>query len=295
MLSGRDYQQTGLKRFILYCTTFFISIFYSQDYAQRFMYGDFQLLYKPFIYRQFSIRVIDFLDKWVELKYGYAAMLFVGMFSILFVAACIYLIEGTRPDIKYKEILVLSIFSSFCISFSYEMKPADIATAFLFTAALAFLAHGDLNNYLLVFLISTTHRETSILLFFVFMVYCFNQDIKGFYSIAAIQIIFYFAFQFCIRSIFQDAPGLDLWYTFPENIQFYKNNLLYTFGFSFLIALILLTIRYQWKYKNRLLKIAFLQMSPVIFVCFFLFGQPLELRVFAEVFTTSIILMLPEL
>lgn len=280
-----------MKKLLLYLAAAIISIAYSWPYANHFMDGDFEMQLKPFIYRQFSIRVIYFLQHATGLEYGQSAAIFIMVFSVLYVSSILYLLNGIMPQIKQKEILALLIFCVFCILFMYEMKPYDVSISFFFTLALAYLAHGKSNHYLLVFLIACTQKETAIFLIVIFAFYCWRQDIDGYWIILFTQIVSYFYIQLTIKTIFQDAPGKEIWYSFFDNLVVYQANIFAAWVISCVLVLWVLVIQYGWNYKDRLLRIAFVQMFSFTFILFALFGQPFEFRVFAEVLPVSAILL----
>lgn len=274
--------------------SFTVSIVYAMGYTERYMDGTFETEVRPFIYRQLSIQIISLVEWLTHLPYGYAAMLAIGLFGVLFFHSVLYLLRVTHLDLENKEMFSLLALCVFCIIFQHYLKPYDLLIASLFTLAIGFLLRGEIGNYLVVFITACFARETAILLLPIYVVYCMKIYNLDLWQFAFVQVICFFFIQFSIRLYFETAPGSNYWLSFQSNLKNYADNFALLFFFFSVAVIYFVAVSKQWMYKSPILRLAFIVLFPILLFLHILFGQPFEFRTFAEVFPISFILLLPE-
>jgi hypothetical protein len=178
--------------------------------------------------------------------------------------------------------------------FQRYVKPYDLPTAAFFTLAVAFLARRQLGAYLLVFLLSSFNRETTILLLPVFLVYGWSRiDAVRYWMTAIAQVVTFVTVQAAIRYHFRNAPGSSVWISPVENMTAHWNHPAASLiGLAVAILVLWLVFR-QWQAKPVVLRTAFVILAPVLFLLYFIAGQAFEYRVFAELYSTAALLALP--
>lgn len=196
-----------------------------------------------------------------------------------------------RPGPYDEGITALILLSVFTMIFQRYLKPYDLPTAIFFTLALVFLAQNKMAVYLLIFLLSTINRETTILLLPVFIIFYWNHMSRSKYAmLIALQLVTFVTVQVAIRYVFRDAPGSVIWVEPFENIRRHIAAPWASLLALVLLGILLWRVRVNWAYKPRVLRVAFVVLAPALFVMYFLFGQAFEYRVFAEVFSVAAIL-----
>lgn len=281
-----------MKLILVSVFSFCIALVYGRVYAMNSMIVDWiGMELRPFIYRQIAYQSLRFLNKFMDYESG--AMLFIGLSGVLFVWAFVYLLNATHPEFKHKELAALITISLFCVAFISLVQPYDLMTAFLFTLAIATLAHGSGVNYLVVFAISSINRETTFLLIPISLLYGWGA--AGWWQLAFMQFFIFVLAQTLIRTVYQNAYGIDFALSPGSNLRAFVEEPLKAYATYIVTFFFLLTIKKQWENQASILKLSFIILIISLTILYFLFGQPFEFRVYAELFPIACALCIPRM
>jgi hypothetical protein len=200
-------------------------------------------------------------------------------------------------DLGYSEflknivnIVTLSIMPLFFL-FGYIY---DFTGLFLITLGLLLLSQKRFAWFLLVFVLATLNKETSILLTVIFVLHYWRRiDRNKFLWITIIQLALFFIIKGSLTYYFSGNPGSFVEYHLSEHILFFKiaPTALLILSLILAIGLVLLVI-IGWKHKPVLIRNSTVIFAP-LFVTYIFFGFPLEMRVFLEFLPILMILFLP--
>ena len=153
---------------------------------------------------------------------------------------------------------------------------------FLFTFSLWLLYKRKWRQYLVVFILTTLNKETSIFLSAIFLLYYVKRlDKKTFYSLLSLQVFFYLIIRFSLMWFFRNNPGDIIYPGFFEHMKEYKQHPILLLFTILLFFSILFFIKRNWENKNDFLRSA--TIVPVfILPLYFWGGMPMEFRVFLE-------------
>ncbi len=175
-------------------------------------------------------------------------------------------------------LLILAL--PFTVYFGYLY---DLPQLFLFTFSLWLLYKKRWGWYLILFILTTLNKETSILLSVVFYIYYFKKlDKKIFYQLLLAQFSIYLFIRFSLIWVYRHNPGNIVYPTFFEHLNQYKTQpILFLLTLLLFFSVFLLT-RKNWAKKNSFLKSATI-VPLLILPLYFFGGMPMEFRVFLEV------------
>lgn len=271
-----------MKRFFTAIYSFVIAASCAYPYLKVLDYTRMEV--KPFIYRQLSIQIIHFLQN-LGMGLELSTVLVFGLGGVAFVFSLLYLL-GNR------EWLAISLLFVFVLIFSAYPKPYDLLTATFFILAISFLQKRNIGMYLLVFVLSTLNRETTILLVPAFLIYCWKKVPAIQYALLTIvQGAIFFGIQAGIRYMFRNVPGPEAWMEPVHNLQYHLANPIPTIIFLTVLAILLWKVFQGWEKKPLPLRLSFLLLFPAFVALYIVFGQPYEYRVFAEVYPLAALLV----
>lgn len=160
----------------------------------------------------------------------------------------------------------------------------DLATLAVFTWALAILAEGNDDLYLVIFLLATIARETAILLIPLYWIT--RRQLPG----VVMQLGLYGAIRSIILLYLVNNPGV----TAEMHLVDFILRLSHPHAVpSTLLALSIgVAVLWRWPGKPLFLRHAFLVMIPALTVLHFLVGYPFEVRMFLEVWPVVMLLLL---
>lgn len=279
-----------LRGAILAVYAFFVSAAYASPYIRILDY--YHMIEKPFVFRQLSIWGVTLLQSMGPDSVT-ASYLFFGLGGILLFYSLLY--AFTLWQIGHAEIWTVALLAAFVVLFYAYPKPYDMLTAAFFTLAIVTLARNQLSAYLVIFFLSSLNKETTILLLPVFMIHYWRRlHPRQYWLLALIQAVTFVTMQGTIRFIFRDAPGSSFWFSPVKNIAdhwiYLSTSLL---SLAAIVPLLWLVFR-QWRYKPMLLRTAFVVLAPVLAILYFVAGRPFEFRVFAEMYSVTALLALPQ-
>lgn len=291
-----------MRRFVFHIFIAIIAGLVTYGYAAPFWMGDESVFYtekmigtdlvKPFVYRQF----FPFLARGVIQLTGFRAdYVVVGLaviFGIAFTFAMTWLLSLWLLQTYSQENIELgAIVALFCFVLLFQNFRAvyDLPTALFFTLALGYLARKRIIEYLIVFTIACTNRETTILLVLVFMAdYIFSGDFQSkdhrrfvFYIIY--QILAFLSIQLALRQIFVANAGTTAWVRPLYNVKAYLAQPLGLALVLLFAAVITVVIQKSWNLQPRFLKISLAALSPII-PMHFIFGGAFEFRSMIEIY-----------
>lgn len=287
-----DLFENELRGAVLALYAWFVSMAYALPYYRNRIGGDFETYMKPFVFRQLSIKLIEFLQS-VGLSYETAALILIATSGAFFFFALLFMIRTSwGASSTTMEVLALLLLAGFMMVFQKHTKPYDLATAFFFTLALTFMARWNLIGYLLTFTLSCINKETTILLLPVFMVYYWRRmkPVERYWVYVLAQVLIFVDVQVAIRHVFGDAPGVSVWFSPAENIQAYGIDPLRSLIHVAVIGVVLWLVVGNWQLKPIFLRTAFVIMVPVLGLLYIVAGQAFEYRVFAECFSVTALL-----
>lgn len=187
--------------------------------------------------------------------------------------------------------LMVSVITGLLL-FNNSFAVYDLATAFLFTLAFYFLATGRDIEYLILFPLICLNRETAILLTvfcIVLSIACKRNDI----DFIGYQVFVWFASQVFLRWVFIDSPGV-LWIEPMENLQKFIADPIRTILHLSVMIIILFLVFRNWKSKPLFLRLAFMTFAPLLMVAYLVLGQAFEIRVFWEVYSVVVLLVMKQ-
>ena len=161
----------------------------------------------------------------------------------------------------------------------------DLSNLFLFTLGLALLARASWPAFLVVFPLACLNKETSLWLTLVYILHFYRRlDRVTFARLLLAQMAVYGLIRFALVWTFRNNPGVVVEFHLPDHfaeaLAHPIRAALYLVAGLAVIPLAL----YRWRDKPEFLRHATLVTAPILFVLFWLFGSPFEIRVFAEAY-----------
>lgn len=270
-----------------------VSVVYMLPYYRHGMLEEYDVHAKPYVFRQLSVQVIDFLES-AGLVHQSAVLLFVAVSAIAFLFAMLSLM-GIAWHSNHKEVIALLLLAIFVMIFQRYLKPYDLPTAFFFTLCLTLMVSWQPKAYLFAFFLSSINRETTILLLLVWMAYFWKwlKPARRYWLYVIAQAVTFVTVQAMIRYAFRDAPGSSVWISPAQNFAAHWDEPLRTLiGLAVISALLWLVFRH-WQSKPIVLRTAFVVLTPSLALLYIVAGQAFEYRVFAEVYSVTALLAMP--
>lgn len=280
---------------LLILPAFALSVVYALPYfnpysAWSMVNGTF---YRPALYRQLMPLLAQLIMALTKMPAEYVVLLLFGISGVAFVLSLRYFMETFWTSTRI-NLIILALLGIFMIFFGQPARYLyDLATAFFFTAALAFLAREKYIAYLIIFTLSCINRETTIFLLPAFVICSWGKlDIRRIAVFSFAQIFIFGVIQAVIHFALRNTPGLPFWFMLIYNTKVYAQHLggLLFDGAVFLLLLWL--VFRGWKAKPLFLRQAFI-IFPIFFVLFILFGAAFEYRTFIEPYSVVMLLALP--
>ncbi len=252
--------------------------------------------YRPFIYRILIPFLVKVATRILPLSPTFYASLLIyfSFFGFVFTLrsfTALYWESLTVVD----SISLLSLIMLFPFTLT-NRHVYDISTLFLFTLGLKLMAQAKWKSFFLVFMVSCLNKETTIFLTLAFFVcYWHRSRDKFFWELLILQTMIYIALRFATMWAYRNNPGGIVENRLAEHmIVFQTRPLLALIFVGFGIITILLAL-WDWKKKPFFLRRAALGMAPIFLVLYFLWGGPLEIRVFYEIYPIILLLVLPSI
>lgn len=193
--------------------------------------------------------------------------------------------------------VIVYLFSAFtlvclCVFFLYGYI-YDAPTLLFFTAAFLFISKKQWRSYLMIFILASLNKETSILLLLTFIIY-FRKEHRlergRYITLALLQAAIYIAIRILLSLLYNHNPNNFLHFHLVNSILFLPYWL--TFGVQVIVAIMILLLLHNWSRKPALLKNALWMFVP-LFVLTLPFSGLDEIRVFYEVYPVVMLLIFP--
>jgi hypothetical protein len=225
---------------------------------------------RPFVFRL----LLPLLSRSLEWLTGIEAVSWLGVLFVLsavfFYFSAKYLYEAFY---ERGEIAALVSFLFLMTLTFVETKVYDYATAAFFALSLGLLAKGKHGVFLLVFPFATLNRETTFLLTIFYAVYFFRKlPLQKYLASLSVQTSVYLSIRFVTASVFSGNGGQDVYFYFDVMLA----------SRSYIILLIFPLLYFFLRNKPEFIRKSFWIIFPVQVALYLLFGQPFEVRVFAE-------------
>lgn len=270
--------------------------------------------YKPFVYRVLVPSVVNlvkfFVPDQLELKinskavekdnffnkYSIRPFDFIIVLAIWFLSiigfACV-IINMSMYFYNYEKfssyILSLLSVAGLPVFFKYYSYIYDFPQLFLFTLALYLMVSERWNYFLLLFLVVTINKETSILLTFIFIIHYKKKLASNLFSrILLLQLGIFSFIKLLITFLFLNNKGSFVEFHLSYNL------LLSPYNLSQFISFILIGIGvfHNWKNKPEFLRDALSIIIPLLLLTFF-WGLLDEYRDYYEVYPIILLLIFP--
>jgi hypothetical protein len=225
---------------------------------------------RPFVFRL----LLPLLSRALEWLTGIEAVSWLG---ILFVLSAVFFYFSVKYlyEAFYGrgEIAALVSFLFLMMLTFVETKVYDYATAAFFALSLGLLARGKHGVFLLVFPFATLNRETTFLLTLFYAVYFVGKlPLQKYLASLSVQTAVYLLIKFITASVFSGNEGQDA-YLYLDMMLASR---------SYLILLLFPFLYFFLRNKPEFIRKSFWMIFPAQVALYLLFGQPLEVRVFAE-------------
>lgn len=172
----------------------------------------------------------------------------------------------------------------------------DLPTLFLFTLELAFLVRGRFWPFLLVYPVACLNKETTILLTAIFVVCWYHRtQRRQFIALLIAQVATYGLIRLVLMWMFRDNAGGMVEYHLPDQIYFVLNAPVIEAIYGLFAIGVFALMLHDTAHKPWELKLAALVTLPPLAILYFIFGGPLEIRVFYEAFPIVYTLAIPTL
>lgn len=225
---------------------------------------------RPFVFRL----LLPLLSRSLEWLTGIDAVSWLGFLFVLS-AVFFYFSAKYLYETFYErgEIAALVSFLFLMMLTFVETKVYDYATAAFFALSLGLLARGRHGVFLLVFPFATLNRETTFLLTIFYAVYFFGKlPLQKYLASLLVQTAVYLSIKLITTSMFSGNGGQDVYFFLDVMLA----------SRSHLIILLFPLLYYFLRDKPEFVRKSFWIIFPVQVALYLLFGQPLEVRVFAE-------------
>ena len=180
--------------------------------------------------------------------------------------------------------------------FAYGHYVYDPGTLFLFSFGVLLVVEERLIPMLAFFPILVLHKETSVLLILVFIVYQFRRmPITKIAAFSSVMGAIWLVLRMFIARTFAANPGSIVeFHLFDHNLRLFANPVAAIF-FLVVITLLGIFISYNWKSKQEFLRRGFFAVFGPLFLLSIFFGYVDELRQFYEVVPFVALLMAPSI
>lgn len=238
---------------------------------------------RPYIYRILSAVIVKNISHILGLSYSASAIILMCLsligFSFTMQAFTQSFLTG-----KYVKIITLLAPIGLIPLLIYQRHIYDFPTLFLTTLALYLLYKQEFNAYIVVFLLASLTKETSLLLIIFFVFHFRKIDKTKLVKLALIQIIVYVIVRLAIMFRFRNNSGTSIEFHFAEHITSYAQNPWLTVVlFSSIIILVIVAIRLKGS-DSIFIKDALLTIGLPLLILYFISGVPFEIRIFFEIY-----------
>jgi hypothetical protein len=173
----------------------------------------------------------------------------------------------------------------------------DFTALFLFSLGVLLIARQSWNGYLVTFALGTLNKETTILLYLVFAMYCLaRMPRRQFVMLSAAQLGVYATIQSFLRYRFRENGGAGLPWVLGPHMEWFGRTAADTpwllLTYTAIVALTAIAVAYGWRHKPPLLRAA-LSVVPFFLVLFVGWGYELEIRAMMEVYPIIVLLAIP--
>ncbi len=162
----------------------------------------------------------------------------------------------------------------------------DYSTLFLFTLAVTLLLQSKWTAYVPIFALASLNKETSILLVILFVLRVHSTTTltrARWIRLLGLQLATYVLIRAFPVLRFRNNPGAACEYHLPEHLEAFRTEPFLALLFACGLALTLTLALAYWSQKPVALRHSLLLAAP-LFAAYLLFGYPLEIRVFYEVY-----------
>jgi len=238
---------------------------------------------KPFVYRVLPSLIISGLSQITGVAPIISAIL-VMYFSLLgFFFVYSLLVKKFLPN---TNLFISLIFPAMgIIPFLIQSRHVyDFPILFLFTLAYYLLEKKEFGKYMVVFILASLTKETTLFLILFFALHLRNCGRKQLVKMLISQTLIYGMIRGTLMIIFHENPGSDIQFHFFEHINSFTSHP-WAAGFLYASVLIIFVIAMTYKGEaSNLIKDALLSVGVPIAILYLFFGVPFEIRVFLEVF-----------
>lgn len=199
-----------------------------------------------------------------------------------------YLLKGLYELSQvFTDVISLLALAALPLFFSYYSYIYDLPLLFLFTLGLGLMLRRKWTAYLVLFLLATINKETSILLTLVFAIYFFHKseliEPKKFWQILASQVVVFLLVRGGISLVFRNNPGVFLEYhLFDHNLGlFYQRPSIMVIA---IVMPLLFLIFFKWTEKPAFARIGFWAVFLFLLSATLFFGFLDEYRDYYEAY-----------
>jgi hypothetical protein len=246
---------------------------------------------RPFVYRALTTLAIQGVSAGFSISPELASLAISYLALLGFAWAFWYLAIRFLPTRRAQQMTLLAPLT-LCPLFLVQRQIYDFPTLFLFTLALALLAHEKFFGYLLLLPLVCLTKETALLLIF-FFAFHFRAWTRQYAILLGVQLWTYAATRFSLMWIFRNSAGSDLEFHLIDQIHFYSANPAFALLLLGFVVAVIALAAYQFSAKPKFLRDAVLTIGIPLAVLFIFFGFPFELRVFFEAHPALLLVCVP--
>jgi len=249
------------------------------DHESTLLYLNFET-YKPLIYRVIvPVLANALLDLGVPIDLTIPTVMFLSGILVYWQLEKLFAGYGA-------EIFTSLCFSLLHLIMYFYAKPMDYLTVFFFTLSYnLFRSYSirDLKIYLLLFPIMVLHRETAILLIFLYVLLFYKfLSRRSLIITSAYQCLTYATIRILLMKIFFDAPGTDI-YPFEFDVLGWYLHTPAMISALFIVIGTFKIVYARWERLDPFLRAGF-TLFPIQIFLHLILGFPFEFRVLAESF-----------
>jgi hypothetical protein len=244
---------------------------------------------RPYAYRIFAPFVIKALSSATQMQ-PYTSALLVMYISLI--GFSWYMQDLAKTFLPAQYARIFAFFAPIgLIPFLIEQRHIyDFPNIFIFTLALYFLAKNDFNKYLLIFIVATLSKETSLFLILFFILQFRGIDRNKFKFLIFAQTAIYTAIRLFLIILFRNNPGGMVRFHLYDHFEAYRQNPAGAVFLFCIISAFILGVINQTDDKFNFARNSFIAIGIPSLFLYFLFGMPFEIRIFMETYPSIFLL-----
>lgn len=241
---------------------------------------------RPFVYRVFPTLLIMLISN-ISGFSSYLSAIIVMYLSLVGFSYAMWALASFFLPPSSSGVVTLLALGGLLPFLVYQRHIYDFPTLFLFTLALYFLANRRLWLYILVFAITTLTKETSLFLFFFFLLQFRKIGMNKLLYWSMIQICIYSLLRFGIMYLFRNNPGVFIEFHLLDHLYVYRLYPQLTVILFILLMIIAGIAIFENQEKTNFLRNSLIAIGGPTFILYLLFGMPFEMRIFLEAYPSA--------